>query len=131
MRVNFNYFISDPVFRYVLDAVAFVADHGWLLLTDYRFDPATGMWRHRGGPVEPPMRLTEVHYDDDGVLTYAHHQETAPESVLVDYLEQARLLVEGRVEPTDLSAADGVDAGLTHDFEALRWFALPRTCLTP
>jgi len=131
VRVNFNYFISDPVFRYILDAVTFVADHGWLLLADYRFDPATGMWRHRGGPVEPPMRLTEVRYDSAGILTYAHHQETAPESVLAEYLDQARRLVEGRVEPTDLSAAASADAGLSADFEALRWFALPPACLTP
>ena len=44
---------------YIVDAVALVADDGWALLPDYRFDPATGMWRHRAGPVEPPLRLAE------------------------------------------------------------------------
>ncbi len=131
VRVNFNYFISDTVFQYILHAVAFVADHGWLFLTDYRFDPSDGMWRHRGGPVEPPMRLTEVGYDADGVLTYAHHQETAPESTLASYLEQAGRLVQGRTEPVDLDICAGAEAGLSQDFEALRWFALPADCLTP
>ena len=28
---------------------------GWRLLPHYRFDPPTGLWRHRGGLVEPPL----------------------------------------------------------------------------
>ncbi len=58
VRVNFNYFISEAVFRYIVEAVALVADHGWALIDDYAFDPATGRWRHRAGPIEPPLRLS-------------------------------------------------------------------------
>ena len=49
---------SSPsaVFDYIVDAVDLVATHGWRLLADYRFDPVTGLWRHRDGPVEPPLR---------------------------------------------------------------------------
>jgi selenocysteine lyase/cysteine desulfurase len=126
VRVNFNYFISEAVFSYVVAAVAMVADHGWSLMTDYRFDPATGMWRHRDGPVEPPLRLTDVGYDADGVLRYPAHQETAPESALVDYLEQARAIFASHAEP-----ADDLPQGLSADFEALRWFDLPAICVPP
>ena len=49
VRINFNYFISEAVLDYVVEAVGLVAEHGWRLLPDYRFEPATGMWRHRGG----------------------------------------------------------------------------------
>ena len=126
MRVNFNYFISEAVFGYVVAAVAMVADHGWSLMTDYRFDPATGMWRHRDGPVEPPLRLTDVGYDADGVLRYPAHQETAPESALVEYLEQARAIFASHAEP-----ADDLPQGLSADFEALRWFDLPAICVPP
>jgi selenocysteine lyase/cysteine desulfurase len=127
VRVNFNYFISEAVFAYVVDAVALVADHGWSLMTDYRFDPATGMWRHRDGPVEPPLRLTDVGYDSDGVLRYPAHSETAPESALADYLAQARAIFASRAEP----AADVPlsEHGLSADFEGLRWFDLPAVCL--
>ena len=124
VRVNFNYFISEAVFNYVVAAVAMVADHGWSLMTDYRFDPATGMWRHRDGPVEPPLRLTDVGYDADGVLRYPAHQETAPESALVEYLDQARAIFASHAEP----AAD-LPQGLSADFEALRWFDLPAICV--
>ena len=57
VRVNFNYFLSDTVADYVMDAVRLVARDGWRLLGDYLFDPLTGRWRHRDGVVEPPIRL--------------------------------------------------------------------------
>ena len=57
VRVNFNYFISDTVADYVVEAVRLVARDGWRLLGDYLFDPLTGRWRHRAGVVEPPIRL--------------------------------------------------------------------------
>ena len=82
VRINFNYFISEAVFAYVVAAVALVAEHGWLLLPDYTFDQASGLWRHRLGPVEPPLRLREVSYAEDGTMTYPHTRVTAPESVL-------------------------------------------------
>jgi selenocysteine lyase/cysteine desulfurase len=126
VRVNFNYFISEAVFSYIVDAVSMVADHGWALLTDYRFEPATGMWRHRQGPVEPPLRLTDVGYDTDGVLRYPAHQETAPESALAGYLAQARQIFASRTDPTD-----DAPVGMSADFEALRWFDLPSVCLDP
>jgi len=126
VRVNFNYFISEAVFTYIVEAVSLVADHGWALLADYRFDPATGMWRHRQGPVEPPLRLCDVHYDSDGVLRYPAHQDRAPESALAGYLEQARQIFAARTDPTD-----DAPVGLSEDFEALRWFDLPAVCLDP
>ncbi len=34
-----------------------VARYGHRLLTHYRFDPVTGLWRHRTGPATAPLRL--------------------------------------------------------------------------
>ncbi len=36
----------------VIDVLAFARRR---LLGDYRFDPLTGLWHHRTGPVEPRM----------------------------------------------------------------------------
>ena len=124
VRVNFNYFISPAVFDYLVEAVALVAREGWRLLPDYRFDPASGMWRHHLGPPEPPMRLTDVSYGPDGEMRYPHHPDRAGESELAGYLAEARAL---------LSAADGVDlaghaAEVSADFDHLRWFDLPAAC---
>ncbi len=126
VRVNFNYFISETVFDYVVRAVAMVADHGVKLAPQYRFDPATGLWHHRAGPVEPPLRLAQLSYDADGELRYPRTRDTAPESALAGYLQAARELFAGLPEPSDLDPSDPVSA----DFEALRWFDLPAACLT-
>ncbi|MEL6985525.1 MAG: aminotransferase class V-fold PLP-dependent enzyme, partial [Actinomycetota bacterium] len=56
VRINFNYFIDDATFEYLLDAVDFVAAHGADLLPDYRFELESGLWRHRQ-PREAPMSL--------------------------------------------------------------------------
>ncbi len=125
VRVNFNYFISEAVFRYVVEAVALVADHGWRLLPDYRFNVVSGLWQHRNGPVEPPLRLAQVHYDTDGELTYPHHQDRLPESALAEHLSAAHDLL---LSLPDLPVDDHL-SDVSSDFETLRWFELPQICL--
>jgi hypothetical protein len=124
VRVNFNYFISDTVRDYLVDAVDLVATHGHRLLGDYRFDPHTGLWQHRDGAGEPPLRLAQVRYQPDGRLTWPNHQAHAGEDALAGYLEQARALLASRPDRLD----DG-RTGLPDDFERLRWFHLPPACL--
>jgi hypothetical protein len=143
VRVSFNYFISAATLRYIIDAVNLVADHGWLLLPEYRFNPSTGLWRHRDGLVEPPLRLAQLHYDADGALRYPSRHERAPESALGDYLDQARELFAKLVEQPDAThdtphdksydggRAEGNASGrVSAGFEELRWFDLPEVCLT-
>jgi len=125
VRVNFNYFISEAVFTYVVQAVKLVARDGWRLLGDYRFDPANGLWRHHRGPVEPPMRLSQVGYDADGTLRYPHQHQTAPESALQDYLAEARELMS-----TCQQAGADSEGHVNEDFDHLRWFDLPSRCLS-
>jgi selenocysteine lyase/cysteine desulfurase len=127
VRVNFNYFISEAQFEYVLDAVHLVADQGRKLLPDYRFDPASGLWRHRQGPVEPPLRLHALRYDERGRLRFTSSHAQAHDSALAGYLDEARRLLAARPAPpgADSPAPPGVSA----DFEALRWFVLPPECL--
>jgi hypothetical protein len=126
VRMNFNYFISETVFNYLLEAVHLVAEHGWKLLPDYGFDPATALWRHKRGLVEPPLRLHHLRYDDQGRLSYQVPTATAPEEALADYLEEARKLFA--VAP-DEPAEEAAHPALSADFEALRWFLLPSACL--
>ena len=125
VRVNFNYFISEAVFSYIVEAVKLVARDGWRLLGDYRFDPATGLWRHRQGPAEPPLRLRQVEYDALGNMLYPRHKDRAPESVLKCYLDEARLVLESAKPLSNEPIDDLVSA----DFEHLRWFDLPPACL--
>jgi len=131
IRVNFNYFISEPVFAYIVQAVDLLARYGWRLLPAYRFDPASGRWHHRDGPVEPPMRLAQVHYDADGRLSYSRAHDQAPESALMDYLNEASGLLQGLPDPDTAPTGDLAGSGaLTEDFENLRWFELAAADVT-
>lgn len=126
VRVSFNYTLSDVVVDYIVAAVNQIATLGWSLLPQYRFAPATGLWRHKDGVVEPLLRLDQLSYED-GLLRYPKHHETAPESALSGYLEEAAKVFAaarpnsgpGSHEPQVMSDA----------FEQLRWFELPSECL--
>ncbi len=123
-RINFNYFISDTVADYLIDAVGLIATYGHRLLSDYRFDPHTGLWQHRDGVPQPPLRLTDLSYGPNGTLRCPGRRSHAGEHALAGYLRQARDLLAARPEHID----DG-PTGLPDDFEALRWFHLPPACL--
>lgn len=124
VRVNFNYFVSDAVADYVIDAVRLVAREGWRLLGDYRFEVDSGLWRHRAGPVTPPLSLHDVSYAG-GVATMPSADATGGEEMLARQLEEGAEI---------LTSADGPDlsshpANVSADFEHLRWFDLPESAL--
>jgi selenocysteine lyase/cysteine desulfurase len=123
-RVSFNYFISETVFQYLLDSVDLIATDGWKLLPDYRFSPASGLWRHKHGPVEPPLRLSQLTYDETtGDLTRPPLVDArAGEDALASYLESARTLFAAAPSWTPTEPQRGV---LSAEFEHLRWFDLP------
>ena len=126
IRVNFNYFISDEVFEFILEAVHLIAQQGWRLLPHYDFDPHTGLWVHRMGVAEPPMSLESLTYAD-GHLTYELHRSTEPESVLADYIKYARYIFDQAAVATDEAPTP---PEVSDDFEHLRWFPLPHEIST-
>lgn len=120
VRVNFNYFLSDAVADYLVEAVRCVARDGWKLLGDYRFDPVTGLWRHRAGVVEPPLSLRDVSYAG-GVPRFPTSQARGGEELLAQHLAEADAILAA-AQPPDLESHPG---DLSADFEHLRWFDLP------
>ncbi len=120
VRVNFNYFISEDVFEYIVRAVEMIADRGWTLLPYYTFDPNSGLWRHRDGLAEPPLSLNDIRYED-GALQYPHERDIAGEDALAGYLIEAeRIFTDAE---SDHPTAEHIELGA--GFEALRWFPVP------
>jgi len=115
-RVGFNYFISEAVFQYILEAVHLLADHAWKLLPLYRFDPATGLWQHR--ETRPPPTLANAPVP---------HTSNEPVHALAERLEDARRIV-GAIEVCPPREAEA-DQELTPRFERIRWFPLPREAI--
>ncbi|HEU4916808.1 MAG TPA: aminotransferase class V-fold PLP-dependent enzyme [Acidimicrobiia bacterium] len=115
VRVNFNYFIAEEEFAYILEAVHLVADQGWRLLPQYGYEPGTALWRHRDGLPRPPTSLSDLDFAGNG----AEPPLTAPLGDLDSYLAAAkRILAE---EPDTAIATPDLGAAA----EGLRWFPNP------
>lgn len=127
-RVNFNYFVSEAVADFIIEAVHLIANEGWKLLPHYAFHPMTGQWRHRSSRPEPAMSLRDLTYRG-GQLEYPRHQHTTPEWVLPRYLEEAKeILKAAGEEPMGVTT---LQPKLSADFEELRWFPLPGEDCSP
>lgn len=121
VRINFNYFISEETFSYLVDSVKLVAEHGWRLLPSYRFEPETGLWLHRAGLSDTPMSLTDIDYSQ-GEMVFRQLREAERIRPLSQYLAEAAETLTGaacaEVEPLKRPDVSG-------DFDHLRWFPFP------
>ena len=116
-RLSFNYYISEPAFAYVVDAVHLLAREGWKLLPLYRFDPGAGLWHHRAAGPRPATCLRDALTDNPARM------RTAPERVLAGQLEAARRIIGAVQARPPTGPLD--DPVVSEEFERIRWFALP------
>ncbi len=123
VRINFNYFISEEVFSFIINAVQFIAKEGWKLLPHYNFDPKTGAWHHKDRKASPTMSLHDIDYSN-GKMEYHSLHVTEPSHVLNSYIDEAHRIVEKALEELD-SEPPSQAPPLTPEFEELRWFLLP------
>lgn len=123
VRVNFNYFISDEMFDFIVDAVNVIANEGWKLLPHYAFDLASGTWRHKAASLTQPIRLSDISFAR-GRLEYRAKHVREPESQLRTYLDEARKVVDDATAGTKAGSASTTNDG-ERKFEELRWFPLP------
>ncbi|VAW01446.1 Cysteine desulfurase [hydrothermal vent metagenome] len=118
-RIGFNYFFSDTVVDYIIEAIDLIAEHGWKLLPFYTFDLETGLWRHRKAADVAPAVLDNMDIFNPVASTTA----TIGEEALAGYLEEARRTF------AQMQCAKTMPACTKEPFsceaEALRWFPLP------
>jgi selenocysteine lyase/cysteine desulfurase len=90
-RLSFAYYQFQAEVDYLVQAVQLVASYGHRLLPDYRFDPRSGLWRHRDAPPPPP-----------GLDQFAIGEapRRAPERALAGYLHQAQEILAAHPTPT-------------------------------
>jgi len=114
VRLNFNYFISESEFDYIVEAVHMIGSDGWRLLPLYTYETESGIWRHRDGLPKAPMSLKDVDFDG---------AEPAPTTVsldaLDDYIEEAKRIL------SEAPLLDGIGQPLPTEAEELRWFPTP------
>ncbi len=119
VRVNFNYFISEETFQFILNAIAIVAELGYKLLGRYEFNTVTGRWRHKDGAITPPLSLHDVSVTDAG-LQYEHPDMAEITEVQSDYLDWAMKYLSELPEP-EVSEHPTLQSD---SLENLRWFEL-------
>jgi selenocysteine lyase/cysteine desulfurase len=114
-RLNFNYFISEETFDYIVSAIELVAEHGWKLLPYYSFSQTSATWLYQARPMQLGSDLASIDFNADSSDVSVSYGDD-----LSEYLAKARLLLSEPLEATtyqlDLSA----------DANALRWFWLPQ-----
>jgi len=117
VRVNFNYFIDEATFDYIVEAVHMIASHGASLLGEYDFEPDSGLWHHRRGSRGPAMSLAEISYAG-GRMEYVDRRRQ--EAIDLDrHLAAAHELFHA----AQTAVAAAADHPTTNpDFEHLRWF---------
>ncbi|MBU3070936.1 aminotransferase class V-fold PLP-dependent enzyme [Aestuariicella sp. G3-2] len=115
-RLNFNYFIDESTFDYLVSAVELVAEHGWRLLPYYQFDPKANIWRYQGQPMNLPSSLVDVDFTRRTIQA----PDTC-ETPLSTCLEQGREQLLA-----DRSNATTYELILADEPERLRWFVRPQ-----
>ena len=118
VRLNFNYFIDEQEFEYLLKAVELVATSGWRMLPFYQVDVKSGVWRFQGQSNQMVSSLNDFKF--------------------TDYCQKASLPTNIRVsldgiyssaEQVLLNTADYNQVSpliLSDESERLRWFTLPQ-----
>jgi len=88
-RVNFNYFISDTELNYIINAVDFVATHGWKFLPLYQ-ENGNGLFSHKkkDGVKSRYDSLYNISYKS-GKMAYKGSHTRAMESSLKEYMYEA------------------------------------------
>ncbi|WP_163832636.1 aminotransferase class V-fold PLP-dependent enzyme [Spartinivicinus ruber] len=117
VRLNFNYFIDQATFDYIVRAVELIASHGWRLLSYYQFDGKSGVWLYQG---QKPHLLVTLDDIDFSVSKPHPKQPTCPVK-LTDCLSIAEVALT-----IPHQAAEQYTLELPASAEKLRWFALPQ-----
>ena len=116
VRLNFNYFISEADFDYLLGAIELVAKHGWRMLPHYTFDAESGVWRFRNKARSLPVSLDDLSFD----------RLESKEGMLPSRWALDDLLAQAERDMTNLSPKQhDTTPNLSGEAERLRWFALP------
>ena len=73
-RINLNYFLNDKDVDYIISAIEFVANYGWMFLPHYQFEAETGIWINREEK-ESRVRswLGQIDYSS-GKMEYRSHE---------------------------------------------------------
>ena len=144
VRLNFHYTMDEEAFRFVLSALKEIAEEGWKLLPQYKFNPDTGEWLHSNWSLQRDRKwLGSIRYfGSDGSVGFSvpqqqHHPGKASTAAALangalkpqsreEYL--AMVMTESaKIYAKQIGSATTTDPRLLFEESSLdlRWFLLP------
>ncbi|VAX06590.1 Cysteine desulfurase, partial [hydrothermal vent metagenome] len=122
VRLNFNYFISEETFEYMLQAVEMIAEHGWKLFGNYRYDPASDLWICNQGRTNACYDLNQISFEN-GIFQAPTNEPRKNRKPLSTYIDMAeKLFTDLDLSCPTFQHADPITT-LPAEFEKLRWYA--------
>jgi len=120
IRINLHYLMMEDDVNFIIDAIEFIADYGYLYLQEYSLDIKTGDWRHNTHNCE------NIAVSQFGIQTaYELEDRDVFKKITVDTaLEYKKYLKEARSYSKKLlKTYSGYFKKLTGSkYEELRWF---------
>lgn len=77
VRVNFNYFIDEATFDYILQAIELIASNGEKLKQAYQYDESSGVFAYQGKTASPSNNVVKCFLDNPSAEKF-HNQERYP-----------------------------------------------------
>jgi selenocysteine lyase/cysteine desulfurase len=90
-RLNLNYFVPDYEINFIIKAVNWIADNGYLLLKNYHFDDTNALW---GNTNKKPIALHSLNDFTGGKSNPAPAPMVNREAIQNSYFEQADELAQ-------------------------------------
>jgi len=125
VRVNFNYFIDEKTYQYIVDAIALISQHGWRLLPFYQFDEKNGVWRYQGEKINLPSDLKDFFKVAQGE-TLVKSEATYLVDDLAEYLAIGAKELLGHNKKGHDRQGTQYAIEQTAEVDKLRWFTLPQ-----
>ena len=120
VRVGFNYFLDKTTFDYMVEAVQLISNEASSLLTWYRFEPCSGLWRHRNDTCSTSMGPSDPDFDGLGQDELPAAHQAGQGQPLAD-VHGARPVDHRRSHAPPLGTT--APQPTTGEFEQLRWFS--------
>lgn len=119
IRVNLHYLMTFEEVKFICDAIEFIADYGYLFLSQYAVDLKTGSWSHLYYEEQNPIVKQFGIIDSLDINKNMDHSNTRSESFMV-YIKHAVETAKKILEFFNL-----FDHKLEQSrYESLRWFHL-------
>lgn len=131
-RISFPYFMADADVEYNLKVLHFVANEGWKLLPQYRFNHKTGVWKHHTHFTKFPNRRWLSGFSttiSDKQIPSRDAPQKFSETELCQHqqsnLEQARRLADEAMRCTNFPTPHVFGEINDRHYDHLHWFVNP------